>query len=101
MDTSVKIACKNREEWEIHFSFKAFPYSSSRSLFFLTRVFLITADTTGTESVYTVYEGHEIMFHISTMLPYSQDNKQQVPYSYIYDSVFGKRVLTYCGIRGK
>ncbi|XP_056408493.1 GTPase-activating Rap/Ran-GAP domain-like protein 3 isoform X2 [Hyla sarda] len=35
-------------------------------------------DTTGTHSVYTVYQGHEIMFHVSTMLPYSRDNKQQV-----------------------
>ncbi|XP_073414714.1 GTPase-activating Rap/Ran-GAP domain-like protein 3 isoform X3 [Dendrobates tinctorius] len=35
-------------------------------------------DTTGTHSVYTVYQGHEIMFHISTMLPYSKDNRQQV-----------------------
>ena len=36
------------------------------------------ADTTGLESVYTVYEGHEIMFHVSTLLPYTPDNKQQV-----------------------
>ncbi|XP_055339868.1 GTPase-activating Rap/Ran-GAP domain-like protein 3 isoform X2 [Paramacrobiotus metropolitanus] len=36
------------------------------------------SDTTGTESIYTVYEGHEIMFHISTLLPYSSDNPQQV-----------------------
>ncbi|KAG8512798.1 LOW QUALITY PROTEIN: GTPase-activating Rap/Ran-GAP domain-like protein 3, partial [Galemys pyrenaicus] len=35
-------------------------------------------DTTGTSSVYTVYQGHEIMFHVSTMLPYSKENKQQV-----------------------
>ncbi|XP_068105107.1 GTPase-activating Rap/Ran-GAP domain-like protein 3 isoform X2 [Hyperolius riggenbachi] len=35
-------------------------------------------DTTGTHSVYTVYQGHEIMFHVSTMLPYSKENKQQV-----------------------
>lgn len=33
---------------------------------------------TGRFSVYTIYEGHEIMFHVSTMLPYSKDNKQQV-----------------------
>ncbi len=39
---------------------------------------VFSADTTGTESIYTVYEGHEIMFHISTMLPYSAENKQQV-----------------------
>lgn len=42
-------------------------------------------DTTGRDTIYTVYEGHEVMFHISTMLPYSADNKQQVCISlYIY-----------------
>ncbi|XP_078475206.1 GTPase-activating Rap/Ran-GAP domain-like protein 3 [Lampetra planeri] len=35
-------------------------------------------DTTGTHAVYTIYQGHEIMFHVSTMLPYSKDNRQQV-----------------------
>ncbi|XP_053138018.1 GTPase-activating Rap/Ran-GAP domain-like protein 3 isoform X3 [Hemicordylus capensis] len=35
-------------------------------------------DTTGLCSIYTVYQGHEIMFHVSTMLPYSKENKQQV-----------------------
>ncbi|NWS61163.1 GARL3 protein, partial [Chunga burmeisteri] len=35
-------------------------------------------DTTGTCSIYTVFQGHEIMFHVSTMLPYSRENKQQV-----------------------
>ncbi|XP_043840790.1 GTPase-activating Rap/Ran-GAP domain-like protein 3 isoform X1 [Dromiciops gliroides] len=35
-------------------------------------------DTTGLYSVYTVYQGHEIMFHVSTMLPYSKENRQQV-----------------------
>ncbi|XP_025019147.1 GTPase-activating Rap/Ran-GAP domain-like protein 3 isoform X3 [Python bivittatus] len=35
-------------------------------------------DTTGLYSIYTVYQGHEIMFHVSTMLPYSKENKQQV-----------------------
>ncbi|CAG2066462.1 unnamed protein product [Timema podura] len=33
---------------------------------------------TGKHSVYTIYEGHEVMFHVSTMLPYSKDNRQQV-----------------------
>lgn len=33
---------------------------------------------TGKYSVYTLYEGHEIMFHVSTMLPFSRDNRQQV-----------------------
>ncbi|XP_076454839.1 GTPase-activating Rap/Ran-GAP domain-like protein 3 [Babylonia areolata] len=38
----------------------------------------IKSNTTGEESVYTVYEGHEMMFHVSTLLPFSHDNKQQV-----------------------
>lgn len=38
----------------------------------------LTDDTTGIRSVYTVYQGHEIMFHVSTMLPHSKENKQQV-----------------------
>ncbi|CAL4072455.1 unnamed protein product, partial [Meganyctiphanes norvegica] len=35
-------------------------------------------DMTGRHSIYTIYEGHEIMFHVSTLLPFSKDNKQQV-----------------------
>lgn len=33
---------------------------------------------TGSHSVYTIYEGHEVMFHVSTLLPFSKDNRQQV-----------------------
>ena len=29
-------------------------------------------------SIYTVYQGHELMFHVSTMLPYTPNNTQQV-----------------------
>eukprot|EP00128_Syssomonas_multiformis_P010936 Colp12_sorted_trinity150504_noHs@23586 len=36
------------------------------------------ANTTGTHSVYTVFEGCEIMFHVSTLLPYSENDSQQV-----------------------
>lgn len=36
------------------------------------------ADSTGTHSLYTTYQGYEIMFHISTMLPYMPSNPQQV-----------------------
>lgn len=45
---------------------------------------------TGAYSVHTIYEGHEIMFHVSTLLPYSKDNKQQVsddvffPFSFFF-----------------
>lgn len=35
---------------------------------------------TGKYSIYTLYEGHEIMFHVSTLLPFSQDNRQQVTF---------------------
>ncbi|XP_071447526.1 GTPase-activating Rap/Ran-GAP domain-like protein 3 isoform X1 [Hetaerina americana] len=38
----------------------------------------IKGDMTGLHSVYTIYEGHEIMFHVSTLLPYSKENRQQV-----------------------
>lgn len=34
--------------------------------------------TTGEESVWTQFEGHEIMFHVSTMLPFVHGQKQQL-----------------------
>lgn len=40
--------------------------------------FIVSGDMTGKYSVYTIFEGHEIMFHVSTLLPYSKDNRQQV-----------------------
>ena len=36
------------------------------------------ADTTGEYSVYTEFRDTEIMFHVSTLLPYTTSNKQQV-----------------------
>lgn len=39
-----------------------------------------SADSTGTHSMYTTYKDYEIMFHVSTMLPYTPNNKQQVGY---------------------
>ncbi|XP_055295173.1 GTPase-activating Rap/Ran-GAP domain-like protein 3 isoform X2 [Sitodiplosis mosellana] len=38
----------------------------------------VKGDMTGKYSIYTLYEGHEIMFHCSTLLPFSRDNRQQV-----------------------
>ncbi|XP_009301927.1 signal-induced proliferation-associated protein 1 isoform X2 [Danio rerio] len=35
-------------------------------------------DSTGTHSLYTRYQDYEIMFHVSTMLPYTANNKQQL-----------------------
>ncbi|XP_060113787.1 signal-induced proliferation-associated 1-like protein 3 [Heteronotia binoei] len=38
----------------------------------------IKTDSTGTHSLYTTYQGYEIMFHVSTMLPYTPNNRQQL-----------------------
>ncbi|XP_073967355.1 GTPase-activating Rap/Ran-GAP domain-like protein 3 isoform X3 [Choristoneura fumiferana] len=38
----------------------------------------VKGDMTGLYSVYTMHQGHEIMFHVSTLLPFSKDNKQQL-----------------------
>ncbi|XP_076302614.1 GTPase-activating Rap/Ran-GAP domain-like protein 3, partial [Lasioglossum baleicum] len=38
----------------------------------------VKGNMTGKESYYTVYAGHEVMYHVSTMLPYSKDNPQQL-----------------------
>ncbi|KAI7813869.1 putative signal-induced proliferation-associated protein 1 [Triplophysa rosa] len=35
-------------------------------------------DSTGTHSLYTCYKDYEIMFHVSTMLPYTPNNTQQL-----------------------
>ncbi|XP_071962340.1 signal-induced proliferation-associated 1-like protein 2 isoform X2 [Antedon mediterranea] len=35
-------------------------------------------DSTGTHSLYATYQDIEIMFHVSTMLPFSNSNKQQL-----------------------
>jgi len=36
------------------------------------------ANKTGTESVYTTHDGFEMMFHVSTLLPYSSSDSSQV-----------------------
>ena len=38
----------------------------------------VRADHTGSQSVFTEFEGHQIMFHVSTMLPFHEDDPQQV-----------------------
>jgi len=35
-------------------------------------------DSTGKESIYTKFQGVEIMFHVSTLLPFSPDDEQQI-----------------------
>lgn len=39
---------------------------------------LSAADSTGTHSLYTTYKDYELMFHVSTMLPHTPSNRQQV-----------------------
>lgn len=39
---------------------------------------LFLDDSAGTHSVYTKYQDREIMFHVSTMLPFSPNDRQQV-----------------------
>ncbi|XP_023328571.1 GTPase-activating Rap/Ran-GAP domain-like protein 3 [Eurytemora carolleeae] len=38
----------------------------------------VRGDMTGQYSYYTKFEGHEIMYHVSTLLPFSTDDIQQV-----------------------
>uniref|UniRef100_A0A915PNA7 Rap-GAP domain-containing protein n=1 Tax=Setaria digitata TaxID=48799 RepID=A0A915PNA7_9BILA len=38
----------------------------------------VRGDTTGTHSIYVRYQAHEIMFHVSTLLPFTPSNKQQL-----------------------
>jgi len=38
----------------------------------------IRGNMTGEDSIYTTHEEHEIMFHVSTMLPFSSEDRQQV-----------------------
>ena len=35
-------------------------------------------DQTGSHSVYTTFEEHEIMFHVSTLLPYEKSDPQKL-----------------------
>ena len=38
----------------------------------------VAGDQTGEHSVYTEYKGREIMFHVSTLLPFDEQDSQQV-----------------------
>lgn len=38
----------------------------------------MTHGQTGTESVYTIFRDREIMFHVSTKLPFTEGDAQQV-----------------------
>ena len=38
----------------------------------------ISDDSTGVYSLYRTFRGREVMFHVSTMLPWTSNNRQQV-----------------------
>ena len=38
----------------------------------------ISDDSTGVHSLYRTFRGREVMFHVSTMLPWTSNNRQQV-----------------------
>ncbi|MEJ1274853.1 hypothetical protein NN561_005744 [Cricetulus griseus] len=38
----------------------------------------VKTDSTGTHSLYTTYQDYEVMFHVSTLLPYTPNNRQQL-----------------------
>lgn len=44
----------------------------------------MTHGQTGTESVYCNFRNKEIMFHVSTKLPYTEGDAQQVARALIY-----------------
>jgi hypothetical protein len=46
-----------------------------------TIFFLNSDNTTGTHSLYTLWQGYEIMFHVASYLPYSPLDPQQVFFS--------------------
>lgn len=70
--------------WKVGISTAAASTSKVKQQFHWAQNWLLNScicyagDMTGAYSIHTIYEGHEIMFHVSTLLPYSKDNKQQV-----------------------
>lgn len=54
---------------------------------------IFAGDMTGKYSIYTLYEGHEIMFHVSTLLPFSRDNRQQVCFVVFAMRIFPRIIL--------
>lgn len=51
---------------------------------------IFPADSTGTHSLFAKHGDNEIMFHVSTMLPYTANNKQQVGNTFFYSMLKSK-----------
>lgn len=82
-----KIQLKSWERYRGGLDVKGIYRKNERKDFFLSFT-LSAGDMTGKYSVYTLYEGHEIMFHVSTLLPFSRDNKQQVGWYYFIADLY-------------
>ena len=41
-------------------------------------------DITGKESIYTEFQGFEIMFHVSTLLPFHPDDPQKLERKFVH-----------------
>ena len=72
---SVTISSVSQVESSTSFGFRV---SYFYFLFLFFPFFFAVDNMTGFQSLYTIYEGHEIMFHVSTLLPFTPDNPQQV-----------------------
>uniref|UniRef100_H3A7K6 Signal induced proliferation associated 1 like 2 n=1 Tax=Latimeria chalumnae TaxID=7897 RepID=H3A7K6_LATCH len=48
-------------------------------------------DSTGTHSLYTTYKDYELMFHVSTLLPYTPNNRQQKHVAHAFTKLLRKR----------
>lgn len=74
---SVTISSVSQVESSTSFGFRV-SYFYFLFLFLFSLFFFAVDNMTGFQSLYTIYEGHEIMFHVSTLLPFTPDNPQQV-----------------------
>ena len=52
--------------------------SGNISDIFFYNFFLVSDNSTGQHSLYTTFHGREIMFHVSTELPFTAHDRQQV-----------------------
>lgn len=73
--TSSSYTTRNVDFFLVFFFFSETVPKTSTDPFTL---FCVAADSTGTHSLYTTYKDYELMFHVSTMLPYTPNNRQQV-----------------------
>lgn len=79
------MACRGQHVISLHHKYLCFYLCIlSTSVYILWHIFRfrggldVSHGQTGSQSVYTVFRGQELMFHISTKLPYTEGDTQQV-----------------------